>query len=124
MISTWETQMAGRPVAGESNRGESRGCRTDGLPNVSDAERILSGVIGGFLLSRLSLRSLPGAVTAVVGTGLLYRAWTGQCPLYEKLGNLHWDEERISRSATPRSAGDRWADKTSAPASATTYGSL
>lgn len=46
-----------------------------------------SAVLGGTLiLLGLSRRSLAGAAAALAGGGLLYRAATGFCPLYESLG--------------------------------------
>jgi len=55
--------------------------------NVGDTERIVSAIVGGALtvwgLSRLSL---PGLLVAAVGAALGYRAVTGHCPVYQKLG--------------------------------------
>lgn len=97
MISTWETQRRGKRRATDSGgpggeRPATMGRSAPSAGNVSDVERILSGVVGGILLSRLSIRSLPGAVTAVVGVGLVYQALSGHCPVYERLAKLHDDE--------------------------------
>ncbi len=93
MISTWEMQRLGaqppmKSGAGGEDSPAATGRSAPSEGNVSDAERILSGVVGGILLSRLSLRSLPGALTAVVGVGLVYRALSGRCPLYRRWTKL------------------------------------
>ncbi|MCX2474319.1 DUF2892 domain-containing protein [Pedobacter sp. MC2016-05] len=52
--------------------------------NTSRSERILSGVVGSYLLFKglTSIFSHPviGATGAAVGAGLLYRGITGYCP--------------------------------------------
>lgn len=57
-----------------------------GVENVGNAERVISGVLGGLLLSQLSNRSLVGGLALLAGCGLVYRAFTGHCPLYEQMG--------------------------------------
>ncbi len=52
--------------------------------NVSDAERIVAGVIGVALLATAVRRAGPLRVLAVAG--LFYRAFTGNCKGYEALG--------------------------------------
>ena len=55
--------------------------------NVGQAERVASAALGGtLLLLGLGRRSLGGAAVAAVGGGLVYRAATGHCHLYEALG--------------------------------------
>lgn len=55
--------------------------------NVGDTERLVSAVAGGVLAAcGLSRMSLPGLLVAAVGAALGYRAVTGHCDLYEKLG--------------------------------------
>jgi uncharacterized membrane protein len=55
--------------------------------NVGTPERWGSGIAGGALaLYGLARRSLFGGVLAAIGGSLAYRAYTGYCPLYEKLG--------------------------------------
>ena len=56
-------------------------------PNVGQAERVASAAFGGtLLLLGLGRRSLGGAAVAALGGGLVYRAATGRCHLYEALG--------------------------------------
>src|ERR1041385_5095282 len=55
--------------------------------NVGEAERFLSGLVGGGLLvTALMRRGLSGAVMAVLGAALLQRGVTGHCMMYEALG--------------------------------------
>ncbi|QDV36987.1 SRPBCC family protein [Tautonia plasticadhaerens] len=62
------------------------GRRTSGA-NVGQAERVASAALGGtLLLLGLGRRSLGGAAVAALGGGLVYRAATGHCHLYEALG--------------------------------------
>lgn len=59
--------------------------------NVGEMERAISGVLGGWILSQLSARSIFGAIGAAAGVGLLYRSITGHCPMYERLGMCEMD---------------------------------
>lgn len=55
--------------------------------DVGETGRAVSAVLGGaMVLLGLSRRSLGGAAGAVVGSGLIYRAVTGRCHLYDALG--------------------------------------
>lgn len=55
--------------------------------NVGRVERMLSAVAGGGMLAfGLRQRSLPGLLLALGGGGLVYRAATGHCYLYDQLG--------------------------------------
>lgn len=55
--------------------------------NVHPLERIASGIVGGALLARgLATRSAPQRALAVLGSGLVYRALSGHCHLYQALG--------------------------------------
>src|SRR5207248_8150049 len=55
--------------------------------NVGETERIVSAIVGGALtIGGLSRLSLGGLIVAGVGAALGYRAVTGHCPVYEKLG--------------------------------------
>lgn len=55
--------------------------------NVGRVERLISAVTGGGLVTYgLKQRSLWGALLAVGGGGLLYRAATGHCHVYDQLG--------------------------------------
>lgn len=60
--------------------------RLDGPENVGNSERVISGVLGGLLLSHLSTRSFLNGLAFLTGCGLVYRALTGHCPLYEQMG--------------------------------------
>lgn len=55
--------------------------------NVGSSERATSVATGALLtLAGLSRGTLPGMLIAGVGGALLYRGFTGRCPVYEKLG--------------------------------------
>lgn len=55
--------------------------------NVPARERWVSGLTGGALvLTGLRMRSLPGAVLALVGGAMLHRGYTGHCYGYQALG--------------------------------------
>lgn len=60
--------------------------RIDGPENVGNTERVISGVLGGLLLSHLATRSFLNGLAFLTGCGLVYRALTGHCPLYEQMG--------------------------------------
>jgi uncharacterized membrane protein len=57
-----------------------------GPVNVGDGERWLSLLGGGLLALSLLRRSLGTVVLVGGASALLYRGWTGQCPLYQALG--------------------------------------
>jgi uncharacterized membrane protein len=65
--------------------------------NVSDNERIITGV-GGVLLSMASLRhgGLSGLLGLVAGGALVTRAITGHCPVYERLA-MDEREQQLAR---------------------------
>ena len=57
------------------------------MVNVGETERIVSAVAGGALtVWGLSRMSLGGLLVAAAGAALGYRAITGHCDVYEKLG--------------------------------------
>lgn len=71
---------------------ERREPRASGV-NVGQWERIASMALGGtFVALGLKRGSLLGAAAAVAGGGLLYRATTGHCGLYQALGVTTADE--------------------------------
>jgi uncharacterized membrane protein len=72
--------------------------------NVGDVERYLCGAAGSLLtLFGLSRRSLPGLGLAALGGGLLYRAFSGHCPMYGALGfNTAQKHSRIAGVAAGR----------------------
>ncbi|MBC7418941.1 MAG: DUF2892 domain-containing protein [Pedobacter sp.] len=55
--------------------------------NISDSERILSGVVGSYLmfkgLTNMFRHPIMGMIGAAAGVGLLYRGYTGYCPSVE-----------------------------------------
>jgi uncharacterized membrane protein len=66
--------------------------------NVGDVERCLS-LLGGGLLALYTVRRSLGAVVLLGGAGtLLYRGWTGHCPLYQTMGL-----SSVSQGALPAS---------------------
>jgi uncharacterized membrane protein len=59
----------------------------DECANVGDVERTISGLGGGFLVaSGLRRGGIGGTAAAILGAGLVYRAVTGRCSLYQALG--------------------------------------
>jgi uncharacterized membrane protein len=55
--------------------------------NVGDTERMMSAIAGGALaLYGVRRGTLGGLLTAALGAALGYRALTGHCAMYEKLG--------------------------------------
>jgi uncharacterized membrane protein len=63
------------------------GNSADGHTNVGSWERVASGFAGAMLACvGLRRRSLSGFALAAIGGSLLYRAATGHCSLYGKLG--------------------------------------
>lgn len=52
--------------------------------NISETERILSGVVGSYLLfkglTNVFRHPIMGMIGAAAGVGLLYRGYTGYCP--------------------------------------------
>jgi hypothetical protein len=55
--------------------------------NVGNVERWASAMAGGALaLYAVARRSVPAALGALVGAGLLYRGVSGHCPVYGTLG--------------------------------------
>lgn len=55
--------------------------------NISESERILSGVVGSYLmfkgLTNIFRHPIMGVIGAVSGAALLYRGYTGYCPSVE-----------------------------------------
>ncbi len=55
--------------------------------NVNQGERVVSALVGAYLVqSGLKRLSPGGLLTAAVGGALLYRGYSGSCALYTKLG--------------------------------------
>ncbi|MFP4093032.1 MAG: SRPBCC family protein [Cyclobacteriaceae bacterium] len=85
--------------------------RGTSLVNVSDNERIISAVVGGFLTAIGFYRgSWLGSLLALTGTGLVYRAASGYCPVNEQM-NREVELEKspliiASRSMTIRKSPD------------------
>jgi uncharacterized membrane protein len=71
----------------QQQAGSQQSGRQGNRQNVGDSERDVSFASGSVLaLLGLSRRSLPGALIAAVGGGLIYRAVTGHCYAYDRLG--------------------------------------
>lgn len=87
------SMYAHRPMAGEVNVGMD--------------ERLATGLGGGALaLFGLTRGSLRGLALALVGGGLAYRAFTGHCPMYQRLG-IRRDQAGSNRAGVQAQAGDR-----------------
>jgi len=68
--------------------------------NVGSNERILSAVAGGLCLGHsLWGRVFPRPMALMLGAGLIYRAVTGHCSVYQSLGMSTCDEENQGSSA-------------------------
>jgi len=68
--------------------------------NIGDEQRLFSAVAGaGVLAAALPKRSWSGAVLAIAGIGLLFRAATGYCPAFAALGisECSHDTNRLGR---------------------------
>src|SRR5688572_25900817 len=86
------TQQAERPVQEQLPRVDRERRRWD-IANVGITERVIVGVAGG-MLTFASLRSRrPSVLGLVGGAGLLARAMTGYCPMYQALGIDHAHED-------------------------------
>jgi len=73
--------------------------------NVSDAERIISAVLGGFMIGfGLRKGSWKGVLSGLGALGLLYRGTTGYCPVNDQLKRKDYLEKTplliASRSMT------------------------
>ena len=76
-----------RPTGAAHHRPKKEAGRRTSRANVGEVERVASAALGGtLLLLGLGRRSLGGAAAAALGGGLVYRAVTGHCHLYEALG--------------------------------------
>jgi uncharacterized membrane protein len=73
--------------------------RADTPVNVGNMERWLSLLGGGLLALATVPRSLGTAVLLGGAGALLYRGWTGHCPLYQMMGL-----RTVSHDALPDSA--------------------
>lgn len=70
---------------------------TDLTPNVSDTERLASGIAGaGLVAYGLKNSGLIGGLLSLVGGGLLYRGATGHCHLYSAM-NKSTADPSVSR---------------------------
>ncbi|MFW6078068.1 MAG: YgaP family membrane protein [Gemmatimonadota bacterium] len=81
--------------------------------NVSEAERWVSGVVGGTLVVRgITKRSLGGVAMAFIGGWLLDRGLTGHCTTYARLGIDTAGSPATGRApGTPISATDEESDR-------------
>lgn len=78
--------------------------------NVSEVERIACGVVGGLLLSRMSLRTMFDAVVVSAAAGLIYRAATGYCPLYARFDDHNENERELTPAAGSKSLAAMHSD--------------
>ena len=64
--------------------------------NISDSERILSGVVGSYLmfkgLTNMFRHPIMGMIGTAAGVGLLYRGYTGYCPSVELMAQSEADQ--------------------------------
>lgn len=69
------------------SRPDERAAKESPHVNVSDLERIISGVAGGLLLLPLLKRAnTTNVLLASLGAAMIYRAVSGHCPAYSALG--------------------------------------
>jgi uncharacterized membrane protein len=74
--------------------------------NIGNAERLVSGLIGGWMLSRgLAKHSSSGILLAGTGIALVYRAATGRSRLYRNLHISGSEQGRRSSAAIPYQTG-------------------
>src|SRR2546421_5201937 len=79
-----DQQSDRREEAGQRQPGDD-GRRT--YLNVPPAERWASGLSGAAMVALgLKMRSIPGALLAIVGGAMVQRGWTGHCSAYAALG--------------------------------------
>lgn len=90
MTAATSTNPSAREASDQpTHSGNSNGASRAGQShiNVPAGERWISGMAGGaMLLLGLKMRSLPGAVLAIVGGAMLHRGYTGHCAAYEAMG--------------------------------------
>jgi uncharacterized membrane protein len=83
------------------------GSKRDTAANVGDTERWVSGIAGGALVAcGLGMGGARGVLGILAGGGLLYRAWSGHCLLYETL-NIDTAHAKSSRTAVLAQQGAR-----------------
>lgn len=95
MAGAKEKFLSGTGLSGESQRNEL---------NVGKYERYLSGA-GGAALTLLGLKrgGFGGMLLTLMGGGFIYRATTGHCDLYSKMGvNTAMPEERADTGVWER----------------------
>jgi uncharacterized membrane protein len=69
--------------------------------NVGQTERLVSAIAGGaLLLNAANLRSIRGVIATVIGAGLICRAASGHCQLYEATGINTREEGTVPRQAS------------------------
>lgn len=72
-------------------KGQGETCCSS-MVNVGDVERAVSVVAGGACIIMAPSRSLWGVLMTVAGCGLMYRAMTGHCFVYQGL-NMNTAEQ-------------------------------
>jgi uncharacterized membrane protein len=81
-------------------QGSDSGCYRSGETNISSVERCLSALVGiGLIAAGLPRRSTFGMLAPLAGAALIFRGWTGYCPISAKLGIDTSDAGRIGVKA-------------------------
>jgi uncharacterized membrane protein len=84
--SNWYT-IADRPRSANVLAEATEHAACDACANVGNTERAISGLGGGFLIAfGLRRGGVGGTAAAILGGGLVYRAVTGKCSVYQTLG--------------------------------------
>jgi uncharacterized membrane protein len=92
----------------DMQRKEERAEFDDYRENIGDVQRVLSGIAAmAFLATGLARRNWSGAVLAMVGGGLVYRALSGYCPAVEALGIEGGDNNQAGRANDTNRLGRR-----------------
>ena len=88
-----QEKTASTSASGDRHRSDADSAQQRKRPrfpkmNVSESERLLSGLMGGVFLLRSAIRPFSGSgvLAAVLGVACLYRALGGHCPAYRVLG--------------------------------------
>jgi uncharacterized membrane protein len=78
-------------------------------PNVGQLERIASSALGIALLAVAPWRrGTTGLVSALAGGALVYRGWTGNCPVYRALGKSTNEPSAVSDPGVAAQQGVRF----------------
>jgi uncharacterized membrane protein len=86
MPTTLLNVAAKSAVGSDSTAGKALEYLPSARTNISDTERLISGLLGGALCTIGFTGRGPGLISALVGGSLLYRALTGNCMGYRLMG--------------------------------------